>query len=319
MLTVVEKKFYCLGLDSYDNHRGIEVGEWWGDEVAYNKVEAFDVMAGRLRDPNGKLDVLFTTTPKGHNWLFDYFHIDGEKHDSKVYSLIKAPTSKNIYLPDGYEDLLRSQYDDLVSKQELEGEFVNISSGRIYYAFDRENHVRPMTWDRRFPLHAGVDFNVNPMTASIGQIIGDRLHVIDEFYLKDSNTPALAAALKSKYGTNITLWPDSTGVKRTTNANTSDIKILKSFGFNVKSVPNPFRIDRYAAVNGAFANGRVALAPHCKQLIKDLESVVYAPGTDRPDTSDKMLTHSSDNLGYMIFNTINPLRNNSIKVVSQLR
>ena len=95
ILTVAGKHFFCLGLDSFDNHRGIEVGEWWGDEVAYNKLEAFEVMSGRLRDRRGKLDVLFTTTPKGHNWLFDYFHEDGEKHNPNVYKVIKAPTSKN--------------------------------------------------------------------------------------------------------------------------------------------------------------------------------------------------------------------------------
>jgi len=302
-----QKEFLCLGLDSYDNHRGIEVGEWWGDEVAYNKREAFEVMAGRLRDRRGKLDVLFTTTLKGYNWVYEYFHPNGEKHDPNIYRWVRAKSTDNPFLPDGYIDTLKQQYDDKLIKQELEGEFVNVQAGNIYYAFDRDKNIQDVKIDWEFPIWIGCDFNVNPMTAVVGQVINNQLRIVDEFYLKHSNTEALSSEIIARYGRNVTVVPDSTGRKSTTNASISDIQILKKY-FTVKVANNPFRIDRYAAVNGAFARGRVVISPNCQYTIKDLESVVYKEGTNKPDDSDKMLTHISDALGYLIYRTINPLK-----------
>jgi len=312
------KKFYCLSLDSYNNHRGIEIGEWWGDEVAYNSEESFQVMSGRLRDSRGNLDVLFTTTPKGFNWLHKYFHPDGEKHTAK-YSIVSAATYNNRHLPQDYIDALSEQYDEKLIAQELGGEFVNVSTGRIYYAFNRSAHAQEFSQDPRYPIWIGMDFNVNPMTASVGQVIGDVLYIFDEFFLKDSNTPAMCAAITAKYGKNATIVPDSTGNKTTTNSNRSDHKILKDAGFTVKSATNPFRVDRYAAVNGAFSNGKVVISSKCKYTIKDLENVSYKEGTDKPETDDPSLTHISDALGYLIYRTVNPLQNKSRQIRSQLK
>lgn len=317
LLSIGTKRFLCLATEAYDNHRGIEVGSWWGDEAAYYTRKQFEVLAGRIRDKNGKLDVLFTTTPKGFNWLYDRFSPDGELHDPLTYHVVKAPTRSNYHLPNDYENMLKDQYDDLLLKQELEGEFINVTAGRIYYAFNRDDHVMDIKINPSYPLWVGVDFNIDPMTATIGQIIGDKLYIVDEVYLRNSNTEALSREIVSKYGRNCTIVPDSTGIKRTTNANKSDIQILKSFFSKVYTAGNPFRIDRYAAVNGAFSKGKVVISPRCKYTIKDLESVVYKEGTDQPDTSDRMLTHASDNLGYLIYRTVNPLKNKVRPVVME--
>jgi len=138
------KRFLCLSLDSYDQHRGIEVGNWWADEAAYNDYDAFLTMKGRLRDKGGKLQTLITTTPKGFNWVYDYFHPSGEKHDPKRYKLITASSFTNKHLPSGYLDSLKSEYDDKLVEQELMGLFVNLTAGKVYYAFSREDNFNLM-------------------------------------------------------------------------------------------------------------------------------------------------------------------------------
>lgn len=317
LLTVnYRKQFLCLGLDNFDNHRGIEVGEWWADEVAYNKEEAFEVMCGRLRDKRGNLDALFTTTPKGFNWLFHYFHPDGDKHNPDLYHYVKAKSRFNHHLPDGYIDSLLTQYDEKLIQQELEGEFVNVTSGRIYYSFDADINVAPVQKTPHYPIWVGMDFNPHKMSAVIGQVIEGRLNIIDEIFdtTVGSNTEKICKELIMRHGSKLTIVPDSTGGKATSNASRSDIQILKDYGFNLKVINNPFRVDRYASVNGALSKQKVIIDTKCKALIKDLEGVSYKEGTDKPDDSDKMLTHMSDAFGYLVYRTVNPLINKPTKI-----
>ena len=314
----------CRSAEKHEYWKGIEVGWYWFDEAAYAKRASFETILARLRHPKAtRQHGLITTTPKGYNWIYNYFEGDFKTDE---HHIITAATRTNKYLPDDFEHSIRAQYDELLAKQELEGEFVNVTAGKVYYAFDRNRHVSECDYDPRFPIFAGVDFNVDPMTCSLGQIKQnalkeDILYVFDEVYLRNSNTPALCKEIKARYLTKPILIPDSTGNKRSTASNTaaSDIQILKNEGFTVKPGINPYRIDRYAAVNGAFSNDRVVISPRCKYTIKDLESVTYKEGSDQPDTTDKLLTHSSDNLGYLIYRTINPLKGSIKKVVSQHR
>lgn len=301
-------KILCRSMENYDKWRGVEIGWYWLDEVAYSKKDSFDVVVGRLRDKKAKrLHGLLTTTPKGMNWLFDYFHENGELKTDE-YSYIQVDSRKNKHLPAGYIESLYGQYDEKFAKQEIEGQFINIASGRIYYSFDRDKHIKKANKEESdvYPIWIGMDFNVDPMTAVVGYIKDDVLHIYDEFYEKDSNTRDVSTKILYKYGNQLTVIPDYTGKKRTTNASKSDIQILKSFSFNVESTGNPFRLDRYACVNTCFHNKKIVIDPKCKMLIKDLENVSYKVGSNDPDTKDKTLTHISDALGYLTYKTINP-------------
>ena len=291
--------WYVYSLDNYDNLRGIEVGRFYADELRDASYEAFSVMLGRLRDKRAKkLSGRITTTPNGYDYLYDYFVGDKKTPEFKI---IHARSFDNKYLPDGFVDTLKASYDDKVYRQEVLGEFINIQSGRIYYAFDRDKHVKPTKYNPAYPIYIGNDFNVNPMTAAIGQIINNVVHIFDEIFLADSNTPEMGNRIRLKYGTNLTIIPDSTGNKRTTASPTgkSDIQILKDFGFNVQTSGNPYRVDRYNTVNNLLEKNRIIIDASCVKLIKDLEQVSYKEGFNTPDTSDSSLTHISDAMGYL--------------------
>lgn len=303
-------EIYGFGAHNYDtSFRSGNYSGAWGDEVDFWAPQAVKALRGRIR-VKPEL-VRWTSSPYGYNHVYEDFYI------RKVGPVINATSYENPTLSKEYFNSLKTSYDELYFRQEVLAERLNITAGRIYYAFDRDRHVKKCEHNPDLPIYIGIDFNVDPMTASVGQIKNGILFVFDEFYLRDSNTPALASAIEAKYGNRPILIPDSTGNKRSTTSPTSksDILILKNRGFKITPGNNPYRVDRYAAVNGAFANDRVVLSPRCKYTIKDLESVTYKEGSDQPDTTDKLLTHSSDNLGYLIYKTVNPLRSSVKKYI----
>jgi len=72
---------------------------------------------------------------------------------------------------------------------------------------------------------------------------------------------------------------------------------------------NPELKDRINCLNAIIANARrerrLKVSPHCKQLIRDLEQVSWKNDANgNPigdlDRSDRMRTHTSDALGYLI-------------------
>jgi len=322
ILTINEKKWLCKSMDNFDVLRGIEVGEIWLDECAYMKEAAYDVIKGRLRDKNGSLTMLLTSTPKGYNWFYHHFHVDGDKYNPKSNILIKATSHDNVFLPDGYLSDLADQYDEKLLAQELGGEFLNVTSGLIYYSFTEEN-VKTLELNPNYPLYVGMDFNPHKMAAVIGQVYGDILYVFDEIFDTSfgANTEKVCKEIIMRYGdpSKITVVPDSTGKKATSNASRSDIQIIKDYGFKLKVASNPFRVDRYAAVNGTLNKLRLFLSPKCKHTLKGLKTDSYKEGTDKLDETDPMAGHITDALGYLVYRTINPLTGPRGKITSYQR
>ena len=106
--------------------------------------------------------------------------------------------------------------------------------------------------------------------------------------------------------TPVLVYGDAAGAARSTSGKSDYAIIRQAFPEARLCVPgaNPQRRDRYNAVNVALRDnaGRVRLRihPRCRRLIEDLERVVYQGRTGAPDTSDPLLGHISDALGYLV-------------------
>jgi phage terminase large subunit len=287
ILEIEGSRILCKSMDNYEMHRGIEIGWFWLDESREMKKEAFEVMIGRLRDRKAKrYRGLLTSSPKGFDWQYDYFDGDGKTDNCEV---ITATSYDNIYLPDGYVDTLVEQYDEKMRDQEVGGKIIDITSGNVYYAFNRARNVREFSWaDQKFSV--GMDFNVDPMTAICAYIEGDTIYVFDEFYIRDGNTFIMSDQLIKKYGP-CEIIPDSTSSKRSTNSYKSDHQILRDDRHSILYNPNPYVEDRYNCVNGLLSKGRVVIHPKCEKLIKDLERLSR-------NNKDKLISHISDAFGY---------------------
>jgi len=308
----------CRSMDNFDLLRGIELGWFYLDELRDTRHEAWQVVKGRLRSQAAdRLEGRVTSSPNGFDWIYEEFvQRPSDPATAAAYAnheAVFARTRDNHHLPPEYVAALAASYDPLLAEQELDGRFVNVTQGRIYYAFDRVGHVSEgVAFDPSRPVFWSLDFNVHPMTAVVAQADADGIRVVDELWLPHSNTLAMCGAFRDWLRARgvaegqVEVYGDASGASRST-AGTSDYAIIReafpSATLRV-STSNPPRRDRYNAVNAALTNAngdvRLRVHPRCRQLVADLEQITYLPGTNEPDTRDPLRGHISDALGYLV-------------------
>lgn len=287
----------CVSMENYNLLRGPEYGWSWSDECAFYKEEAFNVLIGRIRDNKGPCQWKGTTTPNGFNWLYTAF-VESPLNSSRV---VYSRTTDNLSnLKSSYVDTLREQYDSKLAEQELDGQFVNLTSGKVYHAFDRYKNLgdRPHT---RELIYIGLDFNVHPMCGIYCYEHNGKIYVFDELYLEDSNTFKAAKEILRRFPyQTLRIVPDETGNRRRSSSKSTDHEILRRANLDVEKFRNPGVRDRQNNINRLFEHGKLVISPNCKQLIKDLEQLVH-------ENKDDMLGHITDALGYACWH-LNPLK-----------
>lgn len=300
-ITVGSSQIFLYSLEQYDNVRGIQVGWIAGDEIAYSCREALNVIFGRLRDNSGPLYARFVSSPRGFNWWYEFCSQSNVK-------LITGKTKDNTNLPPEYYSQLVELYggeDSPLARQELFGEFVNLTSGQVYFSFKREVHVSKVELDKNHPVYVGIDFNIGNMSLIYSQWINNRLLVSSSIKLTDTNANTFDAAVRIKtdlIGYNVKVIPDSTGKARKTSSNSSksDIQILKDYGLNVLETSNPRIKDRQNTLNLALIRNEVSINESCRDLVKELETYSH-------DDIEGSTVHLSVALGYILWK-LNPLK-----------
>jgi hypothetical protein len=306
----------CRAVDEFERLRGSNLA-WFGlDELTYTQEEAWIRLEGRLRDPKAQRLCGFAVwTPKGFDWVYDRFianPVDG-------YEVIRAAPRENQFIlsqtPDYYDRLARS-YDERFYKQEVLGEYLEQAAGRVYDSFDRRVHVGPVEVDPKKTLLWSLDFNVNPMSSVVAQVAGDELLVVEEIFLQNATTREACEEFHRRHCLHIgpiEVFGDTSGNARQSSG-TTDFEIVRGFlsenglrqaQFRVGSKNPPIR-DRVLLVNARLRNAvgdvKIRIAPECRELIKDLEQVVYKPNSAVIDKErHPMRTHLSDALGYLIW------------------
>lgn len=186
------------------------------------------------------------------------------------------------------------------------------AGGSVFHAFDEVLNVRDTVYDPSLPLLIGSDFNVDPMAWVIGQQKGNELHIFDEIWERNTNTPATMTKLWNKYKEHKEIfyfYGDATGRARDSTSTESDYVQIKNDKRFLKSRvvypdSNPARADRFSACNAMFCSAndtrRCFINPRCKRLISDLQERSYEQGTRSvEDVGD--VGHISDALGYLIY------------------
>ena len=237
------------------------------------------------------------TTPEGFRFVYDRW----VRNSAEGYEIIQAPTYSNPFLPDGYIDNLRASWPPELIDSYIEGRFVNLTSGTVYSHYSRTGNRSTEEIKPSEPLHIGQDFNVGNMASVVIVKRGDDWHVVDELEgIQD--TPALVDTLIERYeGHHITVYPDASGGSRkTVNASTSDIQILRNAKFSIRAPnKNPPVKDRILAVNTAFSKQRLWVNDaKCKRFAEGLEQQPY----DKNGEPDKTggFDHHNDAGGYFV-------------------
>jgi hypothetical protein len=288
--------------------RGPNLGAAGIDEPFIQDQAVFDQMIARVRHPEAKLkEIVLTGTPEELNWGYELAEGElSEKHDVGV---VHASTKENLALDPMFYQRLIDAYDEATARAYAEGQFVNLARGQVYHSFDAQENVVNLDdqWKKHgLELGAGMDFNVDPMSAIVFWRKGDHLHFFDEIELPNSDTEYMCDLLKERYWEHglRNIYPDASGVARTTASPgaKSDFYWIKQAGFRVCAPRrNPSRKDRYNAVNGKFKarSGRLTLtiSPKCKKLRRYLQQYTHEGMNTK---QQKGYSHLLDAFGYPI-------------------
>lgn len=150
-------------------------------------------------------------------------------------------------------------------------------------------------------LKVGMDFNVDPMAFIVFWTNGNRMHVVKEYELPNSDTEDACLKLREDWGSRVReVFPDASGKARHTNApgGRSDYTILRDHGFEVRAKStNPPRRDRWNVVNGKLnpreGDAQLTMDPSCKKLRRYMSEHSHERANDQ-----KHMTHLCDATGY---------------------
>ena len=320
-LTDCGSKILLRPVEEYERLRGTNLAWFCVDELTYTAEEVWTRLEARLRDPKARqLCGIAAWTPRGFDWVYERFVVN----PVEGYDVFLAKPFENLHLltevPDYYERLKRS-YDEKFYSQEVLGEYVNMHAGHVYSSFDRTRNVEAAKVDPMLPLRWALDFNVDPMSSVVVQLVGGRIAVLDEISLRRATTLAACEEFWRRYGSHaggLIVYGDATGQRMQTSGAT-DYQMVGDFmrrnrvqGFQMRvGASNPAVSERVNLVNAKLRNagGEVALVvdPRCRELIKDFEQVSYKPGSGVMDKErDPSRTHLSDALGYLVWQEMRP-------------
>ena len=289
--------------DQPDALRGTGINFLILDEFAdIDKRTWFEVLRASVADTLG--DVLFTGTPRGYgNWSYEMY-LKGKQDEE--WESFQFTTLQGGMVDKQELEQARLDLDVRTFRQEFEGTFENYA-GSVYYNFHPVESVNDKQIDWKKPLHIGMDFNVDPMSACVAQIEKEKIYFVDEIVIYSSNTDEMCQEIHDRYGTKIPIfiYPDPASRQRKTSAGgRTDLSILQNAGFKVKAKFKHTAIrDRVNAVNSRLKDSLgkryIFVSQSCKTLIKGLQRQIYKENTNIPDKEDGY-DHMNDALGYLI-------------------
>lgn len=290
----------CMSGERPSRLKGSNIAAAGIDEPFIQEKAVFEQVLSRIRHPAAKRRELnLTGTPEGVvGWGYELFEGDLRgKHDVGV---VQRSSHENRALSPEYLQRLESAFDDASRAAYVEGKFVNLSSGRVYYGFDITVNASDEEPPEGAELGCGMDFNVDPMAFVVFWRKGDRLHFFREFELPDSDTAAALTRLRAEFPKLRLIYPDASGARRTTNSphGRSDFTCIREAGYTILARPsNPPLRDRYNSVNKAMRDRKVTVGSDCKRLRSYLASFTHE-SAHKP--SHKAMGHLLDAFGYPI-------------------
>jgi len=317
----------CIKVRSMNNYQdisGMQIADYWLDEVWQTPREAWNVTQARARDRRVEQNrgLLTTTLDDPDSWMYEVFA--GEGYDPERMEVLYAGTSENAAnLPVDYIDNMRATYSKR-QFQRMVGDplprWVSLETGLIYHAFGPHNVSPEADYDEALPLLWMLDFNIAdgaPMSSCIGHLRNGRfeerlrpeLHIVDEIVIETADTHDAINEFEArgydKDKAAVKIYGDAAGKARDTRSKKTDYQILAERGYIAQDVPsaNPPIRDRHNTVNAALKNAagdvRVKIHPRCKTLIKGLETTRLKGGAQYIEEVTKF-QHITTALGYGI-------------------
>lgn len=204
-----------------DALRGIRIDFLVCDEVAsFRNWDTVwnQVLRPTLVDSKGK--GMFLSTPKGHNFWFDFYMKEDPEFASYTFS-----SYENDYLDPTEIEKTKAEMSEDDFRQEFMADFVTVE-GQVYKEWNLNTNFVPVAYDPKLELHVSFDFGVNDPTAIIWiQRNGGEFRIIDHYEVSNANVDHFVQVIRSKPYR----WPslftgDSAGKARSIVTNTSPIE-----------------------------------------------------------------------------------------------
>lgn len=244
------------------------------------------------------------TTPEGYRFCYKMWSLDCENaRNNPEFKLFKGRTQDNPTLSDDYIEDLKRTYPKALLKAYMEGEFVNLESGTVYYNFCRKRHNTIRTILPNDVLHIGIDFNKG-FTCGIVFVDDENITSIVAEIVKQRDTPDLIKAIKSKWPEHkVVCYPDNSGSYGTAydaRPNANQVALLKEAGFEVRtSSKNPRIENRVSCVVKLLEDMRLFVnVAQCPEITRCMEQQAYNDKGE-PDKNSG-LDHPLDGMGYRI-------------------
>lgn len=254
-------------------------------------------------------DAFILSRPKGKNNGFHQLELKHRKFDN--WAFFHFTTYDNPHIPKDEIEEAKSQLDSLTFDQEYMAEYVDVNDKPFLYAFKEKHHViESYRVNPHLPLIISWDFNLEPMTAIIGQKPDVKsLIVFDEMNINDGSTPEICDLILARYPQfmfKIDVTGDATGQNRTSmiRGNVNHYKIIKErlqLTDRQLQVPkvNPSHINSRILCNSVLQNANVKITANCIQTIHD---AIYASVDEEGELIKTQIEglHKLDSLRYLL-------------------
>ncbi len=296
------------------------------EEMSDIPYETFKMLLGRMRQRKKKSWKNFTYRIFGHTnpemqrgWVYKVF----VENKSPNYRLITAPTTQNIYLPEGFCEELKKLYDEQYYKVFVLAQNGDYNSGLVVKDFSSEN-IKQITYQPEMDLHISCDFNVDPMSWVLAHKTEEKVFYFDEIVMENTTTSKACEEFLHRYPNHkggIIINGDASGDNRSCTSEYTNYVIIKkkllSYGYDVQIHIRPYNPpikSRIAAFNARVRNAEGGICLYidnkCEKLLYNIYNLRYKEGTSRIDIPTyqqikqskelKFLSHPFDAASYLV-------------------
>lgn len=296
------------------------------EEMSDIPYDTFKVLLSRMRqrirhDWKGFRHRIFghTNPEMQRGWVYKTFI----ENSAPNYRLISAPTTQNIYLPEGFCNELKKIYDEQYYNIFVLAQNGEYNNGLVIKDFTDEN-VKDIAYQPEMDLHISCDFNVDPMCWVFAHKTDDKVFYFDEIAMENTTTSKACDEFLRRYPAHkgrVIVNGDASGDNRSCTSEYTNYVIIKKkllqYGYDaeiqIKAFNPPIK-NRIMAFNSKVrsADGEICLFvdKKCEKLLYNIYNLKYKEGSSKIDIPTyqqikqskelKFLSHPMDAASYLV-------------------
>lgn len=274
------------------------------DELEQTKaLDANQAMQERVRIPfpDGRDPFsMIATTAQGLRGT--YRIVENLKDNGQKYALVRGRTEDNLTLTPDYLRRLKGLYTEEEQEAFLNGKFVNLTTGRVYYGYNEAVHfqdVEPV--QPHEVVYVGQDLNEGYSKGTAIVIRNRCAVVVHEFSFKAIGyAPQI---MRSTFPVNRIVWyPDNSGKPVLGGY----VEEMQQQGIEtVYAGRNPSILDRIFIGNKMFISGRMVVSKKCPETSMVLKTRQFdEKGVPEKGKGEKAPDHRADSFDYVVFRLV---------------